>query len=295
MKEFIAIIFAGFICTAAINPVFAQGEKKGNAVAKPFESSPSAATLSSFIIEASGMADSKANPGFLWVHEDSGNPPQLFLLSHDGKTVKKIYIKNALNRDWEDMTLANGPAEGKNYIYIGETGDNNAVHKTVSFYRFEEPLAETDTIVHYDEIRFSYEDGPRDAEAFLVDNHTRDIYIITKRESKSRVYKLAYPYSVNDTNKALFTCELPYNGVTGAAISEDGKEILVKTYTSIFYYKRATAESIPDALMQKSISLNYQVEPQGEAVCFAADNSGFYTLSEKRMSLSQKLYFYKRK
>src|SRR6187401_2247814 len=62
-----------------------------------------------FIDEASGIADSRLNAGFLWVEQDSGNPPDLSLLAYDGTISKKIYIKGIQNRDWEDMAIAKGP------------------------------------------------------------------------------------------------------------------------------------------------------------------------------------------
>ena len=40
------------------------------------------------IDEASGIADSRINRGHIWVQEDSGNPPQLFLVSHEAKVKK---------------------------------------------------------------------------------------------------------------------------------------------------------------------------------------------------------------
>ena len=41
------------------------------------------------IDEASGIADSRINRGHIWVQEDSGNPPQLFLVSHEAKVKKR--------------------------------------------------------------------------------------------------------------------------------------------------------------------------------------------------------------
>jgi hypothetical protein len=41
--------------------------------------------------------------------------------------------------------------------------------------------------------------------------------------------------------------------------------------------------------------LPYQAEPQGEAISFAVNNSGYYTISEKALSSMVKLYYYKRK
>src|SRR5262245_38460272 len=68
--------------------------------------------------EASGIADSKNNPGFVWVEEDGNNPTELTLVGHNGLIHKKILLKDATNRDWEDLTIAAGPVLGKNYIYL---------------------------------------------------------------------------------------------------------------------------------------------------------------------------------
>lgn len=260
-----------------------------------FEDTPLAYPLKASINEVSGIADSKINSGYLWVEEDSGNPPQLYLLNHLGTDIKTVYLKGATNRDWEDIALAAGPDAAKKYLYVAEIGDNNAVHTSSSFYRLEEPSAATDTVKVFDVINFAYADGPRDAEAFLVDDNTKDIFIISKRDAKSRLYKLAYPYSLTAMNTAVFVAELPYNGVVSAALSNDGKGILLKTYPSLYYYARASGETIPQTLQKSYTALGYQLEPQGEAVGFALDNSGFYTLSEKGTSSMQSLYFYRQK
>ena len=260
-----------------------------------FSDTPVAYSMISPVNEASGIADSKINPGYLWVEEDSGNPPQLYLLDHTATTVKKIYIKGASNIDWEDIALADGPDAAKKYLYIAEIGDNDAVHAISAFYRFEEPAAATDTVRGFDLIRFVYEDGPRDAEAFLVDNGSKDIYIITKREAKSRLYRINYPYSTATVNTAVFIQSLPYSGVVSASASSDGKSIIVKTYPALYYYARAAGETIAQSLQKDFTTLGYQLEPQGEAVGFALDNSGFYTLSEKGLGSMQFLYFYKKK
>ncbi len=61
------------------------------------------------LLEVSGIADSKTNPGYLWVQEDSGNPPNIELLQHDGTWLKTIHLANVVNRDWEDIVLSTGP------------------------------------------------------------------------------------------------------------------------------------------------------------------------------------------
>jgi len=249
------------------------------------------------IPEASGIADSKANQGNIWVEEDSGNPPDIYLVGHNGAIKSKVHLQGATNTDWEDIQLSNGPTAGNPYLYVGDIGDNNAVRTECSFLRFPEPAAGTATVTQYDKIRFKYPDGPRDAEAFLVDPTTKDIFIITKRDSHSKIYKLPYPQDTVNVTTATFISTLSFNGVVSAALSADGQQLVVKTYGDIYYYIRNTSQPIDSTLKGSFKKLGYQMEPQGEAVCFALDGSGFYTLSETPsiLPIPATLNFYKKK
>ncbi len=253
-----------------------------------FDSVPVSHLVTPIINEGSGIADSKLNPGNIWVEEDSGNPSQIFLLRYDGTVVKKVFIKGSINRDWEDMALYNDS------IYLADIGDNNQVYKNYTFYIFPEPAASADTINAVRAVSFMYPDGSHDAEAFLLDLTTHDIYIITKRDNPSLIYKLSYPYSAS-VNMLTKAGQLNYTGVVSAATSIDEKEIIVKTYFGLNYYKRKSGQSIIECLQQSPRALPYVIEPQGEAVCFAQKNNGFFTLSEKGFASFVKLYFYSRK
>lgn len=261
-----------------------------------FSSTPLSKNITPGLIdEASGIADSKANPGYLWVEQDSGNPNDIALLSQTGQLLKKINIRSAINRDWEDIALGNGPNAGTNYLYIADIGDNNKTTPQYSIYRFPEPMSTVDTVNTYDELKFTYPDGSHDAEAILVDNNSKEIYIITKQDITSRIYKFPYPQSTSSVATVTYVGALSFSGVTSSASSPSGDELLVKTYTTLSYWKRNNNESIEDALKRAPISLNFQVEPQGEAVCFKTDNSGFYTLSERPSLISSiNLNFYQR-
>lgn len=262
-----------------------------------FEAIPSTQALAPGMVdEASGIADSKANPGYIWVEQDSGNPSDLALLSFTGLLHKRINVKPAVNRDWEDLVVANGPYSGKQYIYIADIGDNNLTASAYYIYRFPEPASSADTVYEVDKVSFSYPDGPHDAEAMLVDNTTKDIYIITKQDASSRIYKLAYPQNIAGNNTAVLAGTLPFNGVTSAAISPDEQELLVKTYTKLYHWRKTKMQTIEQALSASPSTIGYQFEPQGEAICFKNDNKGFFTLSERPSVIQAvNLNYYKRK
>ncbi|HMU46915.1 MAG TPA: hypothetical protein PKC72_11130 [Chitinophagaceae bacterium] len=292
------IMRSAFFITV-VGLLFADCQKEINSgeTSLPFEITPDTTNINPGIIdEASGIADSKKNPGYLWVQQDSGNPPELYLLSYNGNVFKKIHIKGAINRDWEDITIGSGPAPGTNYIYVAETGDNTASYPDYAIYRMPEPSLTEDTIYTWEKITFQYPDGSHDVEAILTDDDTNDIYLVTKRDSVSKIFRLPYPQNIGTTNMALEEGTMKISGACSAAISPDGRELLIKNYTNVYYWKRENGESIIQALKRIPVTLGYVLEPQGEALCFKNDNSGFYTLSEKPFFANfVSLNFYKRK
>ncbi|HEX2608498.1 MAG TPA: hypothetical protein VHK91_14015 [Flavisolibacter sp.] len=251
-----------------------------------YDSIPETKVIIPLIREISGIAQSGLNSQTLYGIEDSGNPPVLYQIGKDGLLVRKVVVKGAANRDWEDLVIVQGK------VYIGDIGDNSAAYSNYTIYRFDEPVPGIDSVDAVEAIRFTYPDGPHDAEAFLVEGD--NIYIITKRDAHSRIYKLAGPFNGTTVN-ALYVGELPFNGVTSAALNTEGTELIIKTYTTLFYFHRNKNEPLEKTVANKSIQLPYTMEPQGEAVCFAGDGSGYYTISELGFGSNVKLYYYKRK
>lgn len=258
-------------------------------VTELFDSIPTMTPVKPVIREASGIADSRKNKGFLWVQEDSGNPAQLYLLGHDGTVAKTIKLEGITNRDWEELQLANGQ------LYLGEIGDNLRRYAEYKFYIFEEPEATASEVKNFQVLRFQYEDGARDAEAFLVDPATGDIYIFTKSDDAAKIYKLAFPFDLNMVNAAKAVGQLTFKGVTAAALSPDGKEAIIKTYAGLQQYIRSGNESFLQMFKKPFKALPYRTEIQGEAVTFSISNDGYFTLSEKGIFDNLHLYFYKRK
>jgi hypothetical protein len=246
--------------------------------------------------EISGIAASATNAGHFWAHNDSGNPPVIYLLDESLNIRLSCKIAGVKNRDWEDITVGPGPDEGKNYVYIGEIGDNNAKSRYKFLYRFEEPVAgdQTEmTITEFDTLVFELEGEKKDTESIMIHPKTKDIYLVSKREKPVYVYQLTYPQNTGDTLTAKKLMSLPLTQIVSAAISPDSNEIIMKNYDNIYYWEIKN-KSVAEALQEKPNVLKYTEEPQGEAITFLRDGKGFYTLSEMIKGEKVFLYYYAR-
>lgn len=248
--------------------------------------------------EASGIAPSQNFPTFLYTHEDNGaRPSRLHLLSARGR-YDSFWEMPIQIRDWEDIAVGPGPVDGVSYVYLGNIGDNLEQYPYVEIFRFPEPTQRNGQIPSVETIQYQYSDGkPYDAETLMIDPTTKDIYIITKRQPNVRVYKLPYPQRVNEMNTAQFLYTIPYFLITAGDISADGKEILLKNYEAVYYWKLKEGETIDQALRRpRDVAPAYEREPQGEAICFDKAITGFFTLSEGRaLATPTLLYFYPKK
>jgi len=186
-------------------------------------------------------------------------------------------------------------------LYIADIGDNSSQYEVKYIYRIIEPVlpdiqTPVDTVIYdVERLVFQYPDGNRNAEALMIDPLTLDIYIISK-EITTKLYRAAYPYTFYsaptlnvDTLEVLNS--FTFSTVVASDISSDGREILIKKYNVLYYWYRNEGESIEETLSKDLTKVPYIVEPQGEAVCWASDLSGYYTLSE---SSHPHLYFYPR-
>ncbi|MFC1651057.1 hypothetical protein ACFL2X_05760 [Candidatus Latescibacterota bacterium] len=252
------------------------------------------------INEASGIAASRKNKGVLWTHNDSGDLARIFAFDTEGKHLGIFNLNGVSSRDWEDIAVGPGPLKGEHYIYIGEIGDNNARYNLKHIYRVIEPdiitsgVPSNTSIATFDRITYSYPDGNRDAETLMVDPRTSDIYIVSKRENRVKVYRLPYPQPTNETITPEHVATLDLSNTNGGDISSSGSEILIKTYTNIYYWRRAESQDLWRAFDTKPLVVPYIPEPQGEAVTWKPDSSGYYTISEEKPGRPAYLYFYPR-
>jgi len=287
-----------FLCLAMVPSIDAR------AVACPgFRAGVSAGTVSDpGVVEASGLAASRRNPGVLWVHNDSGNTVELFAVGSDGETLATYLPTGITNLDWEDLAIGPGPAAGVDYLFIGDIGDNSLARSSIRVYRIPEPVVSAGGAIPLAgavALEMAYPDGAHDAEVLLSDPRTGALYIVTKSlaDGVSGIYRYPFPHAAGSTVvlEHVATHSFPGNAIeraaTGGDISADGSEVIVRTYTRAYLWARGPGSTVAAAIAAPPCEISLIAEPQGEAVAFAADLAGFYTLSE---GASQPLYFFRR-
>lgn len=248
--------------------------------------------------EVSGIAASVNNPGYIWAHNDSQNGTEVFLVDTHLKIALTCKLAGVENRDWEDIAVGPGPIDGKNYVYVGEIGDNDGKYRFKRVYRFEEPVLDETTksinVVSFDTIIFRLP-KKKDTETLLIDPTNKNLYVVSKRENPVHLYELQYPYSTRDTLNAKEVLSLPLTQIVSGDISPDGKQVLLKSYEFVYYWSNPSGKPLLELLKEKPEEVPYEEEPQGESITWATDGSGFYTLSEQNIAADTYLYFYERK
>jgi hypothetical protein len=253
--------------------------------------------------EASGLVTGRTNKGLVYIHEDSGNRHVVFVYDTLGTYLGDIVLVGATNRDWEDMAIGPGPEKGKNYIYVGDIGDNRSVRSHLTIYRFVEPIIDLDTITipfkleiaDYSTITYQYPDGPRDAETLMIDPKNSDLIVISKRDVKVRVYIIPYPQNTQEHAINYFKGALPFRSIVAGDISPDGKKMIIKDYGRIYHWHVDKSVTALSSLFSVTPTIvEYIPEVQGEALGWTQCGQGYFTTTEAANHAADPiLYHYK--
>jgi hypothetical protein len=240
------------------------------------------------INELSGLVVSSKSDNLMWVHNDSGDKSYVYLINKEGRKLTTINYGKQV-KDCEDIALYT-PKNQKPQIFVGDIGDNKSKREYISLYKFDEPNADNIKkdieIKNVEEIKLKYPDGARDAECLFIDPIDKNIYIISKREDSVKVYSAPINTATNQITTLKKEATLFFAGfvhvkwITAGDISRDGKQILLKSYGNIFYWKRNANETFVDAIKKPFKIIPYKPEPQGEAIGFTKDGKKYYTISE---------------
>ena len=186
--------------------------------------------------ECSGLIHGE---GSLWTHNDSKDNTLYRIDPASGKITDRILLQGVVNTDWEDM------AQDRDYIYIGDIGNNSGSRKDLHFLRINKASlrkgAPEIKASEIDTISFNYADQldftPRshatdfDCEAMIV--HHGQIFLFTKEwiSAGTSVYSLP---CVPGQHIARKVSSYPIEGlITGADLSADGNTLILCGYSSL--------------------------------------------------------------
>jgi hypothetical protein len=240
------------------------------------------------LTESSGVVVSRAHPGILWTHNDSGDGPYLYATDLQGTDRGAIRVSGAEAVDWEDMALGPCPRQPVECLYIGDTGDNLERRARVTVYAVPEPdppLAAADTqrvTAAALALSLYYPDGPHDVEALYVSPRDTALYLVSKgrgRHGKVRLYRVARAaWDMPGRVRAEFVQTLPIvpdramgRLVTGAAVRADGGMVAIRTYAEIYFFSLGPGGWLSPA-KQPVCSIAKHQRP-GEGIAFREDSS----------------------
>ena len=268
--------------------------------------------------EISGLARAQRaeNKNYLWAVED-GPLSRIVAINSTTGADAGAWTADITTEDVEEC--ASATINGQPYLYIFDFGDNSNSRSTFKILRCKEPIitgsnanfpsGDVEEII----VQFPAGDIPshKDCEAAIVIPTTGDIFIFLKRVTPVTFYYLPhsatytgtqtligrYALSTHPLNTPISTTTSGNNGyVTGATISPNGTEILLRSYDQVVRHTwNQSLRSILQALTQEPkiiipcmadpvgsgfMGIQTNSEPQGEAICF--DNSGldYFTCSE---------------
>ncbi len=193
--------------------------------------------ISDSLTESSGLM---LYNNWFWSHNDSGNPPEILAFdSIGGQILHSIYIANAPNNDWEDMT------QDDQHIYIGDFGNNGGSRTDLSILKIKK--SDINFNVKRDNvecsfIRFSMGDQTDFTDKFIETDYDMEAMVFAGDSlhlfSKNWNDKMSRHYVCpTDTGRfVLYPVETLNVGgqISGATINSDGVLALIG-YTKPYY------------------------------------------------------------
>lgn len=248
------------------------------------------------INEASGMAFSYKTDDAFWVHNDSGDGPNLYLISKSGNLLTLGQVSGATANDWEDM--ASFVVDNKSYLIIGDFGDNPRSRGSYKLYIIEEPSYDPNqtNASSYPIIRtinYQYDNGSQNCESVAVDVSQEKIILFSKSHDNEVRYVYELPLSVEpgtDTTTATLIASLSSDDTTAMDISNDGHRAVVLTYKDFAYeFIREDGETWQQAFNKSYNTITMPIGRAGEeAIAYGINGLDLYTVRE---GLGSEIYF----
>ena len=267
------------------------------------------AELPAPLLEASGITRDPRDPDLFWVHNDSGNPAELYAIDGRGRLRGIVPVHDATDRDIEDIAV--GPCPDGTCLYLADMGDNLAVHSSIVVHRLPlpplppaaaddgtggagEPLAGASHPVSPGASWwFVYPRGPRDAESLAVDAVHRELIIVSKGREDEVVMYVASLDSLRTGRESpnvlrrIGRLQIPIGAGTGQLVtagdlSPDGHRLAIRSYTTLYEFDWRGAAVFDTLATPRNTSLLAALEPQGEGVTWTDAGDDLLLVSEGR-------------
>lgn len=305
----VGILLGGIACTPA-NPsahdsaVRVRKESLGAALRNVSTVAMHAPKL---LKENSSATMSRRQPGVFFSINDSGNDPLLFGLDTTGADRGVWTILGSTNTDWEDSAIGPCSADnGASCVYIGDTGDNDAMRPGRVIYRVVEPdvvPSNSGKVVgslKAEALLYRYQDRPHDVEAMYVPPNG-DVVLITKRPISVRLghFRDALVFRLSSSlwgSKTPVVATLvdslpivpgssPFRLITDAALSPDSKHLAVRTYAQVYIFATdSLTGAVNHAIAPSVCDVTSLSEYQGEGVSWANNDGRLIFTSEGKKS-----------
>lgn len=254
--------------------------------------------MSDTLTEASGMVFWSDE---IYVINDGGNSPSIYLLNDDGSIKHEALQSTATNVDWEELTTSD-----RGVFFIGDFGNNNNNRNNQKIYitnpvRSNIPLypkvVDTINLKFTNQKDFPAKEKDRhfDMEAMF---HFKDsLYLFSKNRAKPNTgYTYMYKFSDAPNTYELSPVDSflvkkggfrAANWISGAAISPDGKNMILLTYNKFWLFTDYKGSDFFSGKVQR---INLPTYTQKEAVCFIT-NSTILIADEKNPASGGKIYY----
>ncbi|WP_394343668.1 hypothetical protein [Flavobacterium sufflavum] len=246
--------------------------------------------------EISGIVFTESSQ-LAWVLEDSGNANEIYALDNQGKIQKTLTIAQTQNIDWEDITK-----DPQGNLYIGDFGNNDNERKDLAIYKIAKDSLQNESVIPSYKVSFAYpeqtEFPPKktklfyDVEALI--EYQNNFYLFTKNRSKgfdgtTLLYKVPNKAGFHQAELlGQFKAEGDFENaaITSAAISPDGKKVVLLSHSKIWIFQNFTSDNFFSASVNK-VDLHHF--SQKEAICFK-DNTTLLIADEKTKKIGGLVY-----
>lgn len=234
--------------------------------------------------EVSGIFASRHPNQVLWMVNDSGNAPALYAVNRNGSLEAEYTVAGVQNTDWED--LSGFRHNDRSYLVIADVGDNKSRRNQYTLLFLKEPVPgqiKAKLQCRW-QMRFQYEDGPRDCESVAVDIVNQKILLLSKREKYPVLYELPLILPPEDT---LYTAkpvariktlpqptpsDLTYkygkysSRPTSMDISCDGNTLIILTYKHAYRFHKSQDKDWQQALLSSPELIRLPLPVTGELI-----------------------------